>query len=106
AGRRAGGRTGSVYRAWRIGDDDPDQPCSFGTAMAETLVETPQSSLSGVARVLVNAGKLTTRAAEELLKAARDRKSSFISAVVSAGAVRPDELAHTLSTALALPLLD
>jgi type IV pilus assembly protein PilB len=74
--------------------------------MAETLVETPHSSLSGVARVLVNAGKLTARAAEELLKTSRERKTSFIAAVVAAGAVKPDELAHTLSTALALPLLD
>jgi type IV pilus assembly protein PilB len=73
---------------------------------ADTLVETPQSSLSGVARVLVHAGKLTAKAAEDLSKQARERKISFIAAVVSAGAVKPDELAHSLSTALALPLLD
>ena len=73
---------------------------------AETLVEPPQSSLSGVARVLVNAGKLSARNAEELLKTARERKGSFVASVVSAGAIKPDELAHTLSTALALPLLD
>jgi type IV pilus assembly protein PilB len=73
---------------------------------AETLVEPPSSSLSGVARVLVNAGKLTAKAAEELSKGARERKTSFVAAVVGAGAVKPDELAHTLSTALALPLLD
>jgi type IV pilus assembly protein PilB len=73
---------------------------------AETLVEPPQSSLTGVARVLVNAGKLNARAAEELLKSARERRSSFVSALVGAGAIKSDELAHTLSTALALPLLD
>ena len=73
---------------------------------AETLVEPPQSSLSGVARVLVNAGKLNARSAEELLKSARERKSNFVSAVVGAGAIKSDDLAHTLSTALALPLLD
>jgi type IV pilus assembly protein PilB len=72
----------------------------------ETLVEPPPSSLSGVARVLVNAGKLSARTAEELTKTARERKSSFVSAVISAGAVRSDDLAHTLSSALALPLLD
>ena len=72
----------------------------------ETLVEPPPSSLSGVARVLVNAGKLSARTAEELTKAARERKSSFVSAVISAGAVKSDDLAHTLSSALALPLLD
>jgi type IV pilus assembly protein PilB len=73
---------------------------------AETLVEPPQSSLSGVARVLVNAGKLTAKAAEELTKSARERKVSFVSTLIGANAVKPDDLAHTLSTALALPLID
>jgi len=73
---------------------------------AETIVESPPSSLSGVARVLVNAGKLNAKAAEELNKTARERKTSFVAAVVSGGAMKPDELAHTLSSALALPLLD
>jgi type IV pilus assembly protein PilB len=72
----------------------------------ETLVEPPQSFLSGVARVLVNAGKLTAKTAEELTRSARERKGSFVSAVISAGAVKPDDLAHTLSAALALPLID
>ena len=73
---------------------------------AELQVEPPPSSLSGVARVLVNAGKLTARAAEDLLKTARERKASFVTTVVSSGAVKSDDLAHTLSNALALPLLD
>jgi type IV pilus assembly protein PilB len=58
---------------------------------AETVLEPPPSSLSGVARVLVNAGKVTAKTAEELTKSAR---------------VKSDDLAHTLSTALALPLID
>ncbi|MFO1265923.1 MAG: type IV-A pilus assembly ATPase PilB [Rubrivivax sp.] len=73
---------------------------------AETVVEPPPSTLSGVARVLVNAGKLNAKTAEELNKSARERKSSFVAAVVGGGAMKPDELAHTLSTALALPLVD
>ena len=73
---------------------------------AETLVEPPQSSLSGVARVLVNAGKLNAKTAEELSKNARERKASFVSTLIGAGSAKPDELAHTLSTALALPLID
>ena len=72
----------------------------------EALVDPAPSSLSGVARVLVNAGKLTAKAAEELTKSARERKASFVTTVVGAGAIKPDELAHTLSTALALPVLD
>jgi type IV pilus assembly protein PilB len=73
---------------------------------ADTIVETQQSSLTGVARVLVHAGKLSAKAAEDFVKQARERKISFIAAVVAAGAVKPDELAHSLSAALALPLLD
>jgi type IV pilus assembly protein PilB len=72
----------------------------------EALVEPSPSSLSGVARVLVNAGKLTPKAAEDLSKSARDRKTSFVTAVITAGAVKPDDLALTLAHALALPLLD
>jgi len=72
----------------------------------ESLVEPPQSSLSGVARVLVHAGKLSSKAAEDLAKSAKDRKISFIGAVIASGAVSAFDLAHTLSTALALPLLD
>ena len=73
---------------------------------AETLVEPPPSSLSGVARVLVNAGKLTAKSAEEITRNARERKSSFVAALIGGGNVKPDDLAHTLSTALALPVMD
>jgi type IV pilus assembly protein PilB len=72
----------------------------------DTLAEAPQSSLSGVARVLVHAGKLNARTAEELVKGAKEKKTSFIASVIGAGAVAPSDLAHTLSSALALPLLD
>jgi type IV pilus assembly protein PilB len=72
----------------------------------ETLVDLPSSSLSGVARVLVHAGKLNTKVAEELVRSSKERKISFVSAVVGAGAVSPTDLAHTLSSSLAVPLLD
>ena len=74
--------------------------------MADTLAEAPQSALSGVARVLVHAGKLNEKAAEGLVKSAREKKISFVASVIAAGAVSPADLAHTLSSALALPLLD
>ncbi len=74
--------------------------------MADTLAEAPQSALSGVARVLVHAGKLNEKTAEGLVKSARDKKISFVASVIAAGAVSPADLAHTLSSALALPLLD
>jgi len=56
--------------------------------------------------VLVHAGRLNAKTAEELVKSAKEKKASFISSVIGAGAVAPADLAHTLSTALALPLLD
>ena len=72
----------------------------------DTLADAPQSALSGVARVLVHAGRLNAKAAEDLVKSSREKKASFISSVIAAGAVAPADLAHTLSSALALPLLD
>jgi type IV pilus assembly protein PilB len=72
----------------------------------DTLAEAPQSALSGVARVLVHAGRLNAKTAEDLVKSAKEKKASFISSVIAAGAVAPSDLAHTLSAALALPLLD
>jgi type IV pilus assembly protein PilB len=72
----------------------------------DTLVEAPSASLSGVARVLVHAGKLTNKAAEALAKGAVERKSRFVTELISAGSVSASDLAHTLSNALALPVID
>ena len=72
----------------------------------DTLADAPQSALSGVARVLVHAGRLSAKAAEDLVRSAKDKKTSFISSVIAAGAVSPSDLAHTLANALALPLMD
>ncbi len=96
-----------VYSARRISDHDP-LPLTYAALVThvDTLAEAPQSALSGVARVLVHAGRLNAKTAEELVKSSRDKKTSFISSVIAAGAVAPSDLAHTLSSALALPLLD
>lgn len=59
-----------------------------------------------MARVLVNAGKLSAKSAEDLVKSSREKKTRFVTSVVSNGLVSPSDLAHTLSSALALPLLD
>jgi type IV pilus assembly protein PilB len=72
----------------------------------ETTVEPPPSALTGVARVLVHAGKLTARTAEEISKGAKERKAGFVPAAIAAGAMQSADLAHTLASALALPLLD
>jgi type IV pilus assembly protein PilB len=72
----------------------------------DTLAEAPHSSLSGVARVLVHAGKLGAKPAEALVKSAAERKTSFVAALIAAGSVSAADLAHTLANALALPVLD
>ena len=72
----------------------------------DTLAEAPHSALSGVARVLVHAGKLNAKTAEELVRASRDQRISFVNSVIASGSVSPNDLAHTLANALALPLLD
>ena len=72
----------------------------------DTLADAPHSALSGVARVLVHAGKLNPKTAEELVRTSRDKRTSFVASVIAAGSVSSADLAHTLSTALALPLLD
>ena len=54
----------------------------------------------------MHAGKLGSKAAEDLAKSARERRISFIGAVIASGAVSAFDLAHTLSTSLALPLVD
>ena len=59
-----------------------------------------------MARVLVHAGKLNGKTAEELVRSSRDKRTSFVASVIGAGAVSPFDLAHTMATALALPLLD
>ena len=78
--------------------------------MNTTVAESPRSTLSGVARVLVHAGKLQAKAAEELVRnaasAGKDKKNGFVAAVIASGAITSPELAHTLSAALALPVLD
>jgi type IV pilus assembly protein PilB len=72
----------------------------------DTLADIPFSTLSGVARVLVHAGKLNGKTAEGLVKTAAERKASFVATLISAGSVSASDLAHTLAGALALPLLD
>jgi type IV pilus assembly protein PilB len=78
----------------------------MASSAADTLVDAPQSALSGVARVLVHAGKLNAKAAEELVRSAKEKRSSFVASVIASGAVAAQDLAHTLSSSLSLPLLD
>lgn len=56
--------------------------------------------------MLVNAGRLTTKTAEDLLRQAKEKKAAFIPTVVAAGALPAKEVAHTLSQVLGIPLVD
>jgi type IV pilus assembly protein PilB len=89
-----------------MGDDGLLVAAKGSDLAVDTVAEQSQSALSGVARVLVHAGKLNAKTAEGLAQSAKERKASFVSAVIAAGAVSPADLAHTLANTLALPLLD
>jgi type IV pilus assembly protein PilB len=73
----------------------------------ETVIESPSTNtLTGVARVLVHAGKINAKVAESAVKASREQKTSFVSALMAANVLSASDLAHTLSQALAIPLVD
>jgi type IV pilus assembly protein PilB len=72
----------------------------------DTFLDAPQTNLSGVARILVRAGRIDAKAAEDLTKAAHDKRSSFVAQLIETNTMKPLALAHALSTALAVPLLD
>jgi type IV pilus assembly protein PilB len=77
--------------------------------MASVDTPTDESSaiaLPGIGRALVIAGKLGQKSAEDIYKKATSSKTSFIAELVGSGAVSPFDLAHTLSQAFAIPLID
>jgi type IV pilus assembly protein PilB len=63
-------------------------------------------ALPGLGRALVAAGKLGQRAAEDIFSKAQSSRTSFIAELTGSGAVSAFDLAHTMSTAFAAPLLD
>lgn len=74
------------------------------------LDPTPSSesklALPGLARALVEAGKLSQATAEALYRKAVSGKTKFIAELTDSGAVSPFDLAHTMSVAFAAPLVD
>lgn len=75
---------------------------SVDTAIADS----PSMALPGLGRALVSAGKLGQKAAEDLYKKSQSSRTSFIAELTGSGAVSASDLAHTMSTAFAAPLLD
>ena len=75
-------------------------------AAVETVFEASSVALPGLGRALVVAGKLGQKAAEEIFAKAKSSRTSFIAELTGSGAVSPSDLAHTMSSAFAAPLLD
>ncbi len=76
-------------------------------AAVESLTkESSTVALPGLGRALVIAGKLGQKAAEDIFTKAKSGRTSFIAELTGSGAVSPSDLAHTMSTAFAAPLLD
>ena len=76
-------------------------------AAVENLTKESSSvALPGLGRALVIAGKLGQKAAEDIFTKAKSGRTSFIAELTGSGAVSPSDLAHTMSSAFAAPLLD
>jgi type IV pilus assembly protein PilB len=76
-------------------------------AVVDNVINAPAAlALPGLGRALVMAGKLGQKAAEDLYRKAQTGRTSFIAELTGSGAVSPADLAHTMSTAFAAPLLD
>jgi type IV pilus assembly protein PilB len=70
------------------------------------IQDSSSMALPGLGRALVSAGKLNQKAAEELYKKAQVSRTSFIAELTGSGAVSAYDMAHTMASAYAAPLLD
>ena len=76
-------------------------------AAVDTVIqEAPTLALPGLGRALVVAGKLGQKSAEDIYRKAQSGRTSFIAELTGSGAVSAFDLAHTMSSAYAAPLLD
>ena len=75
-------------------------------AVLNVLGDAAPMSLPGLGRALVLAGKLGQKAAEDIFSKAKAGRTSFIAELTGSGVVSPFDLAHTMSSAFAAPLLD
>ena len=76
-------------------------------AVAENSLNfTSSVALPGTARALVMAGKLEQKKAEDVFRKSQNGKNSFIAELINSGAISAADLAHTMSSAFASPLID
>jgi type IV pilus assembly protein PilB len=100
-----------VYNAYRITDDDHLSSAHLIHSAHMAAVDTAQKesapmALPGLGRALIAAGKLGQKAAEDIFRKAQSSRTSFIAELTGSGSVSPFDLAHTMSSAFAAPLLD
>jgi type IV pilus assembly protein PilB len=101
-----------IYKHAAIGDDLPvflSKHRNFPLmAAVDTHVhrESPTFALPGLGRALILAGKLEQKSAEEIFRKASGNRTSFIAELTGSGAVSASDLAHTMSSAFAAPLVD
>lgn len=75
-------------------------------AVDTTPPELTSTALPGLGRALILAGKLGQKSAEEIYRKAQHSRTSFIAELTGSGVVSAADLAHTLSSAFAAPLID
>ena len=75
-------------------------------AVESVLPESPTIALPGLGRALILAGKLGQKSAEDIYRKASSSRTSFIAELTGSGAVSASDLAHTMSSAFAAPLVD
>jgi type IV pilus assembly protein PilB len=75
-------------------------------AVDSVIKDTSTMALPGLGRTLVSAGKLGQKSAEDIFRKAQSSRTSFIAELTGSGAVSASDLAHTMSSAYAAPLLD
>ncbi len=64
------------------------------------------TALPGLGRALILAGKLGQKSAEDIYRKAESSRTSFIAELTGSGVVSASDLAHTMSSAFAAPLVD
>lgn len=67
---------------------------------------TTSIALPGLGRALVLAGKLEQKLAEEIYRKSASSRTSFVAELMGSGAVSAADLAHTLSSAFGVPLIN
>ncbi len=75
-------------------------------AVDTVLREPPPLALPGLGRALITAGKLGQKSAEDIFRKASTNRTSFIAELTGSGYVSASDLAHTMSSAYAAPLVD